>query len=139
MMDSSELLKILESLAEKNRLDVYCLLLTKGEHCVNDIQRALAIPQPAVSKALARLRKAGLLIYRKVNNSVFYNLNPDFPANRILQPLFTDENLPVQISLSIVPPAAHPAAGPVLKTETAPEESQPAKPAKKNADKDFLL
>src|SRR4051812_2762851 len=51
-------------------------LLGAGELCVCDIERVLRLPQPKVSRHLAYLRKAGLVVGRKQGLWMHYALAP---------------------------------------------------------------
>jgi|GEM_PF-788308 len=51
-------------------------LLQAGELCVGDIVDILGVPQPRVSRHLAYLRKAGLVLSRKAGLWSFYSLAP---------------------------------------------------------------
>ncbi|MCA8981042.1 MAG: helix-turn-helix transcriptional regulator [Planctomycetes bacterium] len=49
-------------------------LLDRGEHCVGDLTEILGLPQPTVSRHLARLRNAGLVSVRREAPWVHYRL-----------------------------------------------------------------
>jgi ArsR family transcriptional regulator len=49
-------------------------LLLDGEECVGDLVGVLGLPQPAVSRHLAYLRRAGLVRFRRVGTWAFYAL-----------------------------------------------------------------
>jgi ArsR family transcriptional regulator, arsenate/arsenite/antimonite-responsive transcriptional repressor len=51
-------------------------LLRGGEVCVCDLQRVLGVPQPKVSRHLAYLRRAGLVLARKQGLWSYYTLAP---------------------------------------------------------------
>src|SRR3954463_4570840 len=51
-------------------------LLRPGELCVCDLVRIIKAPQPTVSRHLAYLRKAGLVIARKDGLWMYYELAP---------------------------------------------------------------
>jgi ArsR family transcriptional regulator len=51
-------------------------LLRDGELCVCDLTAVLELPQPAISKHLAYLRKAKLVIGRKEGQWSYYRLAP---------------------------------------------------------------
>jgi ArsR family transcriptional regulator len=51
-------------------------LLTSGELCVCDLVRIIAVPQPKISRHLAYLRKAGLVVGRKEGLWMHYTLAP---------------------------------------------------------------
>lgn len=62
-----------KALADRTRLRIFGLLLN-GEICVCDIHGSLALPQPTVSRHLAYLRRAGLVLARKDGLWVHYRL-----------------------------------------------------------------
>ena len=76
-MMSPELL--FEALADETRRRILALLLARGELCVCDLFGALKLPQPKVSRHLAIMREAGLLMQRKQGTWVHYRLNPEMP------------------------------------------------------------
>jgi ArsR family transcriptional regulator len=61
--------------ADRNRLRIL-RLLQDGEMCVGDIVTILQVPQPRVSRHLAYLRKAGMVVARKAGQWNFYSLAP---------------------------------------------------------------
>jgi ArsR family transcriptional regulator, arsenate/arsenite/antimonite-responsive transcriptional repressor len=61
------------ALADGTRLRILALLQA-GEICVCDIHGSLGLPQPTVSRHLAYLRKAGLVVGRKDGLWVHYRL-----------------------------------------------------------------
>jgi ArsR family transcriptional regulator len=56
-------------------------LLAAGELCVCDIVEILGLPQPAVSRHLAYLRRAALVEVRREATFAYYRLAP--PAHRV--------------------------------------------------------
>jgi ArsR family transcriptional regulator len=64
---------VFKALADRTRLRIVGLLLA-GEICVCDIHGSLGLPQPTVSRHLAYLRKAGLVLARKDGLWVHYRL-----------------------------------------------------------------
>lgn len=61
--------------SDRNRLRILHLL-RDGEMCVGDIVEVLQVPQPRVSRHLAYLRRAGLVVSRKEGPWSFYSLAP---------------------------------------------------------------
>jgi ArsR family transcriptional regulator len=61
--------------SDPNRLRILALLLT-GETCVGDIVTSLRLPQPRVSRHLAYLRQAGLVVVRRDGLWSHYSLTP---------------------------------------------------------------
>jgi len=66
---------LFEAFADPNRLRLLALL-RKGERCVCELVDVLAVPQPRVSRHMARLRKAGLVRSRRQGYWVYYSLAP---------------------------------------------------------------
>lgn len=66
---------LFKALADTTRLRILGLLLT-GEVCVCDIHESLKLPQPTVSRHLAYLRRAGLVLTRRSGLWVHYRLAP---------------------------------------------------------------
>jgi len=75
------------SLADETRLRCLVLLAAEGELCVCELTHAIDTIQPKISRHLATLRNAGLVIDRKWGQWVFYSINPDLPgwARTVLQ------------------------------------------------------
>jgi len=69
-----------KALADQTRLRIVMLLLGRGEFCVCDLTAALDLSQPKISRHLAVLREAGLLLDRKAGLWVHYQLHPGLPA-----------------------------------------------------------
>ena len=74
-------------LAEDTRLKSLLLIFEQQELCVCDLQRALQLSQPKVSRHLAELRKHQLLIDERRGRWIYYRLHPQLPqwARDILQ------------------------------------------------------
>lgn len=66
-----------KALAEELRLKSLLLIEIKGELCVCELMEALQQPQPKISRHLALLRKAGLLLDRRQGQWVYYRLSPE--------------------------------------------------------------
>ena len=66
---------LFKALADDTRLRILGLLRA-GEICVCDIHGSLDLPQPTVSRHLAYLRNAGLVVGRKEGLWVHYRLAP---------------------------------------------------------------
>lgn len=69
-----------KALADQTRLRILMLLLGRGELCVCDLTTALDLSQPKISRHLAVLREAGLLLDRKAGLWVHYQLHPGLPV-----------------------------------------------------------
>src|SRR5688572_27471908 len=61
---ASRVILMFRAFSDRTRLRILCLL-RGGELCVCDLVNVLGIPQPTVSRHLAYLRKAGLVVARK--------------------------------------------------------------------------
>jgi ArsR family transcriptional regulator, arsenate/arsenite/antimonite-responsive transcriptional repressor len=59
--------------SDRTRLRILCLI-RKKEFCVRDIVNILEVPQPRISRHLAYLRKAGLVMVRKAGLWSYYCL-----------------------------------------------------------------
>lgn len=62
-------------LADQTRLRILNLLMQKSELCVCELTDALELAQPKISRHLAILRAAGLLLDRKAGLWVHYRLH----------------------------------------------------------------
>jgi DNA-binding transcriptional ArsR family regulator len=69
------------AVAERRRRQILDVL-AGGEHAVNDLVRALALPQPQVSKHLRVLREVGAVDVRSEGRRRLYRLN-----GRALKPI----------------------------------------------------
>lgn len=74
-------------LADETRLRCLMLIIQEQELCVCELTTALAEIQPKISRHLAHLRKAALLIDRREAKWVFYRINPALPqwAKQVLE------------------------------------------------------
>ncbi|KPQ06693.1 MAG: putative transcriptional regulator [Rhodobacteraceae bacterium HLUCCA12] len=69
----------LKSLSHPTRLAILCRLIEGPAH-VRHLETLLSLPQAAVSKQLARLRKAGLVACRRDGRNVVYAISDDRTA-----------------------------------------------------------
>ncbi|MBA1275925.1 metalloregulator ArsR/SmtB family transcription factor [Stutzerimonas azotifigens] len=78
--------EVFKCLAEETRLRATLLIAEHGELCVCELMCALNESQPKISRHLALLRSAGLLVDRRQGQWVYYRLNPDLPdwAHQVL-------------------------------------------------------
>jgi ArsR family transcriptional regulator len=67
-------------LADPTRLRCLVLLQREGELCVCELTHALGETQPKISRHLAVLRDARLVMDRRAGQWVHYRLHPDLPA-----------------------------------------------------------
>lgn len=68
-----------KSLADETRLRSLLLIEREQELCVCELVEALDVVQPKISRHLAQLRGAGLLLDRRQGQWVYYRINPDLP------------------------------------------------------------
>jgi ArsR family transcriptional regulator len=64
-------------LADSTRLRCLLLMQAEGELCVCELTHALKLSQPKISRHLAHLREAGVLIARRNGTWMSYRINPD--------------------------------------------------------------
>jgi ArsR family transcriptional regulator len=67
-------------LSDDTRLRCLLLIQQEGELCVCELTTALNEIQPKISRHLAQLKKADLLLDRRQGQWVFYRINPQLPA-----------------------------------------------------------
>jgi len=74
-------------LADSTRLRCLMLMQAEGELCVCELTHALNLSQPKISRHLAHLREAGVLVPRRTGTWMYYRINPQLPgwALKILQ------------------------------------------------------
>ena len=66
-------------LSDATRLRCLMLMQQEGELCVCELTHALGIIQPKISRHLASLRDAGLVLDRRQGQWVYYRIHPDLP------------------------------------------------------------
>ena len=66
-------------LADETRRRVLLLLAAEGELCVCELTHALGLSQPKISRHLAHLREAELLLTRRVGQWMYYRIDPRQP------------------------------------------------------------
>ena len=64
-------------LSDSTRLRCLLLMQAEGELCVCELTHALNLSQPKISRHLAHLREAGVLVARRNGTWMNYRLNPD--------------------------------------------------------------
>lgn len=74
-------------LADSTRLRCLMLMQAEGELCVCELTHALNLSQPKVSRHLAHLREAGVLVARRNGTWMNYRINSDLQgwALQVLQ------------------------------------------------------
>jgi len=71
---------LFRALADPTRLRALLLLHAEGELCVCDLTHALKLSQPKVSRHLASLRAAGLVVDRRDGQWIHYRVDPKLPT-----------------------------------------------------------
>ena len=71
---------IMRALADSTRLRVIDLLASQQELCVCELTGAMDMAQPKVSRHLAILREAGVVLDRRQGLWIYYRLHTDLPA-----------------------------------------------------------
>ena len=71
---------IFEAFADPTRRRILALLTHQGELCVCELTAALDQGQPKISRHLATLKEAGLVIHRRAGTWMHYRLNDVVPA-----------------------------------------------------------
>jgi ArsR family transcriptional regulator len=91
-------------LSDETRLRCLMLILHQDELCVCELTTALNEIQPKISRHLAQLKKAGLLLDRRQGQWVFYRINPQLPewAQRVLSISLEGNSAFLQTSLSLL-------------------------------------
>ncbi len=64
-------------LADHTRLRCLMLMQAEGELCVCELTHALNLSQPKISRHLAHLREAGVLVARRNGTWMNYRINPE--------------------------------------------------------------
>ncbi|MBD1387946.1 metalloregulator ArsR/SmtB family transcription factor [Neiella sp. HB171785] len=72
-------LDAIKALADANRLELTLLIADQGELCVCELVVAVQQPQAKISRNLALLRRAEILLDRRQGKWVHYQLNPSTP------------------------------------------------------------
>lgn len=68
---------LFKQLSDTTRLRALALMQNHGELCVCELTHALNISQPKISRHLAHLRDASLVIDRRQGIWVYYQINPE--------------------------------------------------------------
>ncbi|WP_075181761.1 metalloregulator ArsR/SmtB family transcription factor [Pantoea sp. 1.19] len=73
-------LQLFKILSDETRLAIVMLLRESGEMCVCDICGATSASQPKISRHMAILREAELVLDRREGKWIHYRLSPHMPA-----------------------------------------------------------
>jgi ArsR family transcriptional regulator len=80
-----DLLSILKALSDKNRLRIFCALLSYKELCACQITELLQVAGATSSRHLSLMVNAGILKNRKSGRWIYFHLNTE---NLTLDPIF---------------------------------------------------
>lgn len=83
---TGEVAGILRSIANERRLQILCTLVQRREANVKALAEAIGLSQSAVSQHLARMRKDGLVSYRRERQTLWYRI-ADPRIERVLETL----------------------------------------------------
>ncbi len=95
-------LTLFKALADDIRLKSLMIIEKEGESCVCELMVALGEEsQPKVSRHLAILKRVGVLVDRKVQQWVFYAINPELEvwARQLIQNVTNQESPKIQNEL----------------------------------------
>ena len=85
---SQELAPLLKLLGNRKRLLILCRLSAAGEMAVGALAQSVGLSQSALSQHLGRLRREGLVTFRRQGQTLFYALS-DGQTARLLEALKT--------------------------------------------------
>lgn len=71
--------QLFQLLSDETRLRCLLLMCQEGELCVCELTHALDVIQPKVSRHLAALRDAGMVLDRRQGQWIYYRLHPELP------------------------------------------------------------
>ncbi len=66
-------------LSDDTRLRSLLLMQQEGELCVCELVHALGVIQPKISRHLAALRDAGVVLDRRQGQWIYYRIHPELP------------------------------------------------------------
>lgn len=74
-------------LSDETRLRSLMLMQQEDELCVCELTHAMGVIQPKVSRHLAALRDAGVVIDRRQGQWIYYQIHPELPgwARRVIE------------------------------------------------------
>ncbi|RUM44215.1 MAG: transcriptional regulator [Desulfocapsa sp.] len=70
---------IFQMLSDETRLRALALMAAEKELCVCELVHALEISQPRISRHMAVMRDAGVVLSRRHAQWVFHSISPDLP------------------------------------------------------------
>ena len=66
--------QLLKLLGNEHRLLILCFLMVRGEMTVGELVTAIGLSQSALSQHLARLRRDGLVTFRRASQTLHYSV-----------------------------------------------------------------
>ncbi len=72
--NAAEVAQILRALANERRLMILCKLVEWGEANVNSLAEAVGLSQSALSQHLAKMRKEGIVEFRREGQTLWYGI-----------------------------------------------------------------
>jgi ArsR family transcriptional regulator len=81
-----QIAKLFRALADPNRLRIVDMLSCQSL-CVRDLQAALGVSQPFISRHLAYLRRAGVVQAQREGTRMVYSLSLSKPVGQAVRPL----------------------------------------------------
>ena len=72
-------IQFFQLLSDETRLRCLMLMQQEGELCVCELTHALNVIQPKISRHLASLRDAGVVIDRRQGQWIYYQIHPELP------------------------------------------------------------
>ena len=79
MTTKLEPISLFKALSDKIRLSIILLLHVEKELCVCEFSEALDEIQPKISRNLALLKTAGLVVNRRQGQWIYYSINDELP------------------------------------------------------------
>ena len=73
-------IQFFQLLSDETRLRCLMLMQQQGELCVCELTHALGLIQPKISRHLATLRDAGVVVDRRQGQWIYYQINAELPA-----------------------------------------------------------
>ncbi|QLE87135.1 metalloregulator ArsR/SmtB family transcription factor [Shewanella sp. Scap07] len=93
---------LFKSLSDPIRLSILLMLKAEGELCVCEFSEALDEVQPKISRNLALLKTAEIVINRRQGQWIYYSINPNLPqwAQQVLNETYSANQALIATPLS---------------------------------------
>ncbi|WP_153912936.1 metalloregulator ArsR/SmtB family transcription factor [Shewanella sp. TC10] len=79
MTSQLEPISLFKSLTDPIRLSIVMLLIAEKELCVCEFTEALDVVQPKISRNLALLKTAGIVVNRRQGQWIYYSIDEQLP------------------------------------------------------------